>query len=94
MYKPHCCAPGIILPPNRSLAGDGGLVMGRSSSKLGGLTMPAGQACKLRLDYRVLVMDHCLFSFWQSVFDLVAAADAADVRGSNVAGAEMAKMAS
>ena len=43
------------------------------------------------------MIDYCLFSYWQSDYDVATAADdddAADVRGWNVAGAEMAKVAS
>ena len=33
MYKPHDCAPGTIVAPDRSLVIEGGFVMGRSSGK-------------------------------------------------------------
>ena len=33
VYKPHYCAPGLIVALDGSLAGEAGLVTGRSSSK-------------------------------------------------------------
>lgn len=55
MYKPHYRAPGIIVALDGSLAGQAGLVTGRSSSKEEGLTIPSNVGPrKLRL--RDLVM--------------------------------------